>query len=334
MPAGPGSGTNVTGIASQQVTPVPGRSVFNPLSFGEMIGRVAQWNPNVPTTMIREWINEAYRSIIGRRMWYGLMVRGQVVVPNVYSTGTVTVTQGSTDIVGVGTAWTNAMALQQLRVGFNTGFYNIKTVNSATDLTLDLPWGGPTQTSVGYSISQVWVTLGPNVKSILEMVNQRQGYRLYTQIPQTVLNKYDTWRTTTGWTFLCCPKEATVDGQPQFELYPAPTFQQAFPFLSYIQPPDMVNDGDFPYPFFRPEALMNPAIANSLLFRGPKENKYYDPSTAKLKIAEAAVKVDEMWNEDDSLYMKNLTWDYGSWPYSRHGSAWLQSHAGEIDEDF
>lgn len=330
MPVAVPTVVNVTGIASQQVNQAS-QARTTPKNFGQLTGEVSQWNPNIPVTMIRNWINEAYRSVIARRMWYGLMVRGQVVTPGVYTAGTVTVTAGSNVVTGVGTNWTAAILGQQLRVGFSTGFYNISKVDGAGQIELDLPWGNATQVNVGYSIMQVWVTLGYNIKMILEMVNQRQGYRLYTQLPQAVLNKYDTWRTSTGWTFMCAPKEPTTDGQPQFELYPAPTFQQAFPFLAYTQPPALVKDSDFPAPFLRDEALMNPAIANSLVFGGPKNNDRYDTQTASFKLKEGEARIAEMMNEDDCLYPKDHIWDYGQWPYSKHGSLWLQSHAGELD---
>lgn len=322
---------NVTGIGSQQVNQAS-QAKTTSKNFGQMVGEVMQWNPEAPVTMIRTWINDAYRSVIARRMWYGLMVRGQVVTPNVYTLGNVTATLGSPVVTGVGTNWSQAMVGQQLRIGFSTGFYNILSFQNPGQITLDLPWGNATVTNVGYSIMQVWVTLGYNIKMILEMVNQRQGYKLYTGLPQGVLNKYDTWRTSTGWTFACVAKEPTADGQPQFELYPAPTFQQAFPFLAYTQPPEMVKDSDFPAPFFRKEALVNPAIANALTFRGPKVNKYYDANQAMMKVREANAKVEEMSNEDDCLYPKDMMWDYGAWPYSRHGTLWLQSHAGELSD--
>lgn len=301
-------------------------------NFGQMIGEVSQWNPDIPITMIRNWINETQRSLVDRRFWYGLLTRGQVAVPSAYFKGTITLTNGSAVVVGTGTTWKTdgIVANQQIRAGFSTGFYNIKSVDSDTQITLDLPWGHASVVNSGYSIMTVWVTLGYNIKMIYQMVNQRQGYRLYTNLPQDILNRYDVWRTSTGWTWGAFPKEPSADGQPQFELYPAPTFQQAFPYLAYTQPPDMVADNDFPAAFIRSDVLILPAIANCLVFRGPKANKYYDPTTAQIKTREFENKYNEMSMADDCLYPKDQQWDFGAWPYSKHGSLWLQSHAGEM----
>src|SRR5437660_3289547 len=167
-----------------------------------MKGQILQWNPDVPPTMVQKWINDTYRDVIARRSWSGLKVRGQVTVPNIYTTGQVSITSGSQSLTGVGTAWDQTFVGRQLRLGFSTGFYNISAVADATHLTLDIPWGNATVTSSGYSIQQPWVSLGYNIKSIKTIVNQRQGYQLFKDVPQEILNAGDTWRTSTGWTYL------------------------------------------------------------------------------------------------------------------------------------
>jgi hypothetical protein len=256
-----------------------------------------------------------------------LLVRGQVTVPSVYSTGTATFTLGSTAVQGFGTAWTPAMINEQIRAGFSTGWYNIQSVDSTHQvITLDLPWGNPTVTSVGYQIVQTWVTLGPNVKRILAMVNQRQGWPMILDQPQAVGNAGDTWRTTTGWSYMVLSKEPRADGSPQWEIYPAPTFQQVFPYLAYVQPPDLVNDNDFPVTFVRSDVIVLPAIKQALLYRG-KDSRYYDPQTAGIKEQEFKEELAKMELNDDNQYPKDVLYDFGkmfggyAW-----GSTYSQSH--------
>lgn len=294
-------------------------------NMGKMLGRVIQWNPDAPSTEVRKWINDTYRSIVDGRSWAGLMIRGQVTVPNIYTAGTVTLTLGQPTVVGVGTAWDQTFVGRQLRAGFSTGFYNIQSVQDATHLTLDLPWGNFTLVNNGYTIQQPWVTLGANMKRIKTMVNQRQGYRMILGIPQDTLNLWDTWRTSTGWTWGVSRKELTSTGAAQFEMYPCPTFQQVFPYLAYVQPPDLVNDADFPYPFIPSDVLVLPAIANALVFRGPKLNPYYDPSTAQAKMKEFNGRMQGIWNADDALDSKDyLAEDYPM--YNGNGATWRQNH--------
>jgi hypothetical protein len=299
-----------------------------------MQGEVLQWNPDAPPTMVQSWLNNAYRRIVDHRLWYGLLVRGQVVVPTVYSTGTATFTLGSPTVTGVGTAWTTSMVGMQIRAGYTTGWQNIQAVNPTTQtITLDLPWGNQNSTT-GYQIVQTWVSLGPNIKMVLDMVNQRQGWRLGVNIPQQAINQWDTWRTTTGWTQMLCNKEPNAAGWPMFELWPAPTFQQTFPFLAYTQPPDMVQDADFPLTFIRSDIIILGAIKDALLFRGGNNgSRYYNPTVAQQKEKEFHGEIFNMDNMDDGQYAgKTLSWDYSRWPMSQYGANFMQSHAGGPSE--
>jgi hypothetical protein len=291
-----------------------------------MVGELLQWNPDLPVLMAQKFISNAYRRVIDYRLWYGMLVRGQLNVPNASTSGTVTVTNASPIVTGIGTAFAPSMVGYSFRVGFSTPIYRIASVQSATQLTLDLIWGGPTQGLVGYMIFQNYVSFGSNVKKLLAVVNQRQGYRMILHMPQEVLNRFDTWRTSTGWTYLVANYSSSpVDGSPQFELYPAPTFQQSFPFLSQVQPPDMVNDGDYPAAWIRTDVIMYSAIPHALLFRG-KNSKYYDPGTAKTFEQMHQQELMKMARNDDNQYPKDLMWDFSRYPFSNFGADWQQTH--------
>jgi hypothetical protein len=67
-----------------------------------------------------------------------------------YSTGAITVTNGSTTVTGSGTSWTSAMAFGHLWV--NGHFQEVNSVLSATSLTLTIPWQYPTASATAYSL--------------------------------------------------------------------------------------------------------------------------------------------------------------------------------------
>lgn len=320
MPVVPPSYVQIAGQVTQTT-----QSPTTQMNLRQMIGSVLQWNPDCPPPLVSQFITNSYRRILDSRLWYGLMTRGQISVPTVYSTGTATFTLGSNLIQGIGTAWTTSMVGMQIRCGFNTGYYNVSAVNpTLQQITVDLPWGNPTA-SAGYQLLQTWVTLGPNIKLVLEMVNQRQGWRLLCNLPQAALNEWDTWRTTTGWTQILANKEPNAAGWPMYELWPAPTFQQTFPFLAYVQPQDMVNDGDFPVTFVRSDIIILAAIKDVLLFRGPKA-RYYDPTTAQQKEKEFTMEIEKMKMNDDGNYPKDWQFDVTRFPMSQYGANYLQSH--------
>lgn len=74
-------------------------------NFRQMQEHVRQWNPQYPQPLIERSLNTRLRMVEDRRMWGGLLIRGQLAIPAMYSTGTVAVTQGSRIVVGINTAW-------------------------------------------------------------------------------------------------------------------------------------------------------------------------------------------------------------------------------------
>lgn len=322
MPIAAPTGSGVSfqvGVSSQPAT--------TQLNFRQMAGEVQQWNPEAPPTMIARWIQNAYRRLIDERNWYGTLVKGIISVPDVYSTGIATFTNGSTAVTGVGTAWDNTFVGRQIRVGFSTPFYTIKSVEGAGALTMDLPWGEPTFVNTGYLVFQSVINLGNNVKRLEAMVNQRQGWRLWVNLPQEVTNIRDTWRAAMGFTYACSNYMPSADGSIQWELYPAPTSQQSFPFSAFVQPPDISDDNPFPLLGLRSDVLVMMAIPDALLFRS-RNSKYYDPQTAQVKRGEAQIEIEKMKRADDNMWLADLQWNFGAYPMAAMGggSVWNQSH--------
>jgi hypothetical protein len=296
------------------------------LNLRQMIGEVRFWNPDMPVEMIRRSLADVYRRVIDERNWSGMLVSGQVTCPNTYTTGTVSVANGSNSVQGTGTSWGVNFVGLQFRIGFTTPIVTITAVDPVNQiLTISLPWGGPPITSGGYQIFKNLVTFGPRIKSLWAVVNQVQGFKLNLHVPQEVLNTSDTWRTATGWTFCVSDRELSPIGWPQYELYPIPTFQQGFPFLAWIQPPDLVNDGDYPYGFIRSDIIVLGATAEALVFRG-KQSKYYDPVTAAMKLRQFREEVDKSAKVDNDLIQKDLRWEWSRFPQQQMGSAFWQSH--------
>jgi len=287
MPVIPASGV-VNPVQSGQAYQV--QLAYPPASdqdnFAQLVGRIQNINPDAPVTLIKQWINESQRRILDRRDWYGTMVKGQLYVPQVYQQGTATVTLGSTTVTGVtsgagATGWTTGMIGMQFRGGFVTPICTIVNVDAVNQvITLDLPWSAPSMSgAIGYSIFQGYVSLGANIRRLYQCVNQRNGYPMSCNWPQDILNVYDTWRTYQGWTWAVANYSPTQDGQPQFELYPPPTYAQSFPFLAYIQPPDMVQNTDYPVLGLRGDLIIAGATADALLYKG-RGSRYYDANGA------------------------------------------------------
>lgn len=301
------------------------------LNLRQMMGEVQLWNPDAPVWLVRRWIANNYRALVDHKNWSGMLVRGQVTVPTAYAVGNVSVTTGSNVVTGNGTAWDITMVGRQFRVGFTTPISTITQVNPvAQTLLLDTPWGGVSLTGAGYQIFQNLVSFGPRIKNLFTVVNQAQGFRLQLHVPQEVLNINDTWRTSTGWTFAVSDREASPLGEQQYELYPIPTFQQAFPFLASIQPPDLVNDGDYPAPYIRADIIVTMSIADALIYHG-KQSKWYDPGQSQALRAKAQYELEKCARQDNDWIQKDLRWEFERYPAFQMGAAFWQSHSNDME---
>jgi len=90
-------------------------------------------------------LNDGYQQAVARVMaedpkFY--LKRAYVDVENSYTTGTVSITDGSTTVTGVSTVWTSDMEGQKIKVGLDGYAYTIDTVSSGTSLTLTTAYNG------------------------------------------------------------------------------------------------------------------------------------------------------------------------------------------------
>lgn len=69
-----------------------------------------------------------------------------------YRTGTVTVTNSSTAVIGAGTAWVDAVSTGETFVGPDGQIYEVVAINSATSLTISPAYKGSTAAGQGYAI--------------------------------------------------------------------------------------------------------------------------------------------------------------------------------------
>jgi len=74
-------------------------------NFGEMVRSVLLDYPHYDEAIIKRKINDHLRELIARRPWSGLVKRGMLDISAEYNTGTLTVTNGDTEITGTATAW-------------------------------------------------------------------------------------------------------------------------------------------------------------------------------------------------------------------------------------
>lgn len=71
----------------------------------QMVDHILSYNPDCPVQLAKRRINTKLRQVQDRRMWGGLLVRGEISIPAAYTTGTVSVVRESRYVSGTDTSW-------------------------------------------------------------------------------------------------------------------------------------------------------------------------------------------------------------------------------------
>jgi hypothetical protein len=304
---------------TNQITPNGQQPYANQMSFGALIGRVNNFNKSCNPSTVQNMVNDVVRRVYDRRNWYGNFTKGQIISPGYYSVGRVSLTFGSNVIVGSGTSFTPSLVGQQLRVGFTAPIYSITAFIDATHLQLEMPWGMPTQLNTSYFVTQYYFSF-PNIKFFVSVKNLMMMYRLWTNCPQSLIENWDPSRLQMMWPRIVATMPPDASGNYQIELWPAPNVAQAFPYLAYIQPPNLVDDLDNLPAFIRADIIQQMAIAEVLLYE-PKKNPGYSETVAlemsKRFSGQGEMELQHAMEADEALYRADIVRSEEQTPYAQ-----------------
>lgn len=257
-------------------------------TFGELYRMLELYSPKCPPALLQQFVNNAYSRALSAYSWSALRGTGAFYVATPYQTGTVTMTNGSATVTGVGTSWISAAhAEKQLVVGNLGPFWDIATVDSPTQLTLTTPWVGITG-SYTYAIQLIYLVMPTDFLALTFIADVSSNWwPLEFTMTQETIDKYDP-RRTLGSTPIHVV-EATVSpftsslNQVRYELWPRTTGEKVYFYRYGKRLPLLDADSDrILYPL-RGDIVREGALADLSMFPGTEENtnRYYDPSGAQ-----------------------------------------------------
>lgn len=121
------------------------------MTYGSLRLQLKKLAPAIDQEIIDGWIQDRYTEILDRLPWKRLEAESTIAAPDSYTIGTLTATQGSTAITGLGTTWTAAMTGLMIRIANGQEYYQFTYV-SATTGTLDRNYEGATGSITGEAI--------------------------------------------------------------------------------------------------------------------------------------------------------------------------------------
>ena len=201
---------------------------------------------NLNATDVGALLNKVNREEVESHDWSFLWQNLVLWSYQPYSTGTVTLTQGSDVLVGSGTTFTSLFTGWFMSVGATlTVPIQINAFIDASTLQMTSPWLGASQSGLGFSLYPRFYDVYP----LIEVVNVKQEDFL-VETSQEALNRIDPARVSTGGdpALRWAPGQWTND-QPRhwtIELWPQPSSFLPYIVEGKIGPVDMFNPNDEP----------------------------------------------------------------------------------------
>ena len=303
-------------------------------TFSDVFRIVRLHCPLAPLHLVRFWTQEAYRQVCDRRPWSWLRSENEFLITAQKTAGTVTVTNNSAAVVGVGTAFAASDVGRQFRSGTSGPVYSIATHTDATNITIDRVYGGTTAAGASYTILDAYVTMPADFLRFISVLDTSNNWQLHLWITEAELNAWDAQRSSTGtpWALVNRRRSslAATVGRAQYELWPYQTSAKGYPYY-YIRNPESLADTDtLQDPLnSRSDILVMGAIAQCAGWPGleGRNNPYFNPTLAASKQKEFSANVDRMEVLDEETY---LTWmettNFQRWPFAPIDAQYLQSH--------
>lgn len=144
-------------------------------TYGQVRMRLSQMFPAVPLDLLDGWIWSRHELLMDQLNWDRLATSRPVSLLAEYATGTVTLTQGLSVVIGNGTAWDSSTG-DILRIEGGQTYYRF-IADSAAAGTLDRPYEGASG-EFSYRISRAVYTLPADVRLIKSVSDPATGESL------------------------------------------------------------------------------------------------------------------------------------------------------------
>lgn len=218
-----------------------------------------------------QWVSERYRRLCSRSRFRHLRRLGEVVLPAVVTTGTVTTTNGSRTVTGDATAqaaWSNALVDRMFRA--SVAWYRIASYEGTT-LTLASPFSETAVTAGAYTIAPRMVRLADDARWISDDMVHLRSRQLIRGIPRAELDFQvpDRYNASDAGPVVWAGTESAADGTLQVEFYPVPTQDELIAYVYWAQPPMLRFDETIP-PQVPDHVLREGALIDAMRYEAAK----------------------------------------------------------------
>lgn len=219
------------------------------MTFLEAWTELMSYVPKLNVGLSQRLVQRAWRDIRDARHWSFLVRETALDAPDQITTGTVSVTQGSTQVTGsvaAVAAWDlipNPTFIQrQFRIG--TGpIYNILSYTTPSPIiTLDRPYAESTNAASAYTIYQCYYEPPADFARWTSVFDPIDAYPLKVDVAKAEIDLRDPQRGALGQPYLLASyKYDTVEDAHLYELYPHPITRRSYRALYQAKGLDLTS---------------------------------------------------------------------------------------------
>lgn len=261
-------------------------------TFAQIWNRVILYAPATPVPLAQQFVKNAYNRALRAHYWSELFQEGEKTLKTEYQTGTVAVTNGSTDVVMttgvVDASWVNT---SQLGIQTNNGYapyYDIVSVNTtANSLQLDRNYQGVTNTAAPFLVAEYFVEFPADLQTLDDIRDTTRAWRLRRQFNQAnYLDRIDARRQYAGTPIMyvaATPRVVSGVSYPRYEFWPRIPSGTKLNYR-YVKKTPLATGTDRPVEELKAEVLVWGALAELSMWPGTAErpNPFFSADTNKM----------------------------------------------------
>jgi hypothetical protein len=197
---------------------------------------------------VKRWLNYTQQDLCSRWPWTFLLGREAIATIPDYTTGTVSITAGTSAVTGSGTTWTATQAdgTYFMQVSSSNNWYRVTATGGATAFTLEVPYQQTTNAvALTYVLRKFFYSLSSSADEVLDVRNWNTPIKMLACDFRTVdLINPLVQSTNSAYGYMMFGTDAS--GNEVFMPYPFPSDARLFEFRTRKRPVDMVNPTDSP----------------------------------------------------------------------------------------
>jgi hypothetical protein len=192
------------------------------------------------TANATRWCNYVQQDICARWPWPFMQSREAIVTVKDYSTGTVSVTSGSTTVNGTLTVFTTTMAAGQYYIQFqgSNDWYKIATRVSDVQITIEQAYAGTANLTNGtFIVRKFFYSLSSSCDRIVDIRNWATPLKMFEVDPRTLDDLRPLVQSTnSSYGYLCWGVDTA--GNIQVSPYPFPSDARVLELRTMTRPTD------------------------------------------------------------------------------------------------